>query len=186
MGNFDSLNLLLDYGADLANKKHNHKMSCLDEIVRNDNVDLLECVYPLFINHLAKRNLKEAGSFSLLHLAAGNTGSKCLKYLLELGGEFVNQICNEQDRATPLHFAILANNYDNAKLLLKFLANPNAKDSLGNTPMHFAVAAKNLSMVRMLDEYAANATHKNIDGICPIDVSITEDLKDIKLHFIAQ
>jgi ankyrin repeat protein len=170
MGNFDSLNLLLDYGADLANKKHNHKMSCLDEIVRNDNVDLLECVYPLFINHLA----------------AGNTGSKCLKYLLESGGEFVNQICNEQDRATPLHFAILANNYDNAKLLLKFLANPNAKDSLGNTPMHFAVAAKNLSMVRMLDEYAANATHKNVDGICPIDVSITEDLKDIKLHFIAQ
>ena len=98
----------------------------------------------------------------------------------------MNQICNEQDRATPLHFAILANNYDNAKLLLKFLANPNAKDSLGNTPMHFAVAAKNLSMVRMLDDYAANATHKNVDGICPIDVSITEDLKDIKLHFIGQ
>jgi hypothetical protein len=38
----------------------------------------------------------------------------------------------------------------------------------------------------MLDEYGANATHKNVDGICPIDVSITEDLRDIKLHFIAQ
>jgi ankyrin repeat protein len=95
-------------------------------------------------------------------------------------------ICNEQDRATPLHFAILANNYDNAKLLLKYHANPNAKDSSGNTPMHFAVAAKNLSMVRMLDEYGANATTKNVDGICPIDVSITEDLRDIKLHFIGQ
>ena len=52
--------------------------------------------------------------------------------------------------------------------------------------MHFAVAAKNLSMVRMLDDYGANATIKNVDGICPIDVSITEDLRDIKLHFISQ
>lgn len=34
-------------------------MSCLDEIVRNDNVDLLQCVYPLFTNVMAKRNLKE-------------------------------------------------------------------------------------------------------------------------------
>jgi ankyrin repeat protein len=95
MGNFDSLNLLHEHGADLANKKHNHKMSCLDEIVRNDNVELLECVYPLYQNVLAKRSLKEHGSFSLLHLASGNNGSKCLKYLLETGTEFVNQICNE-------------------------------------------------------------------------------------------
>ena len=96
----------------------------------------------------------------------------------------MNQICNDQDRATPLHFAVLSNNYDNARLLLRFHANPNAKDSSGNTPMHFAVAAKNLSMVRMLDEYGANATIPNVDGICAIDVSITEDLKDIKMHFI--
>ena len=85
-----------------------------------------------------------------------------------------------------MHFAILSNNYDNAKLLLKHQANPNAKDSSQNTPMHFAVAAKNLSMVRMLDDYGANATHKNVDGICAIDVSITEDMRDIKLHFLAQ
>ena len=52
--------------------------------------------------------------------------------------------------------------------------------------MHFAVAAKNLSMVRMLDDYGANATNRNQDGICPIDVAITEDMRDIKLHFIAQ
>lgn len=160
-------------------------MTPIDEIVRNDNAALLECVYPLYHSVLQKRNVKEAGSFSLLHLAAGNSGSKALKYLLESNGEYVNQICNDQDRATPLHFAILANNYDNAKLLLKHSANPNAKDSQGNTPMHFAVAAKNLSMVRMLDDYGANGTNRNADGICPIDVAITEDMRDIKLHFLA-
>jgi hypothetical protein len=51
--------------------------------------------------------------------------------------------------------------------------------------MHFAVAAKNLTMVRMLDEYGANAQLRNNDGYCPIDVSVTEDLRDIKMHFIA-
>lgn len=52
--------------------------------------------------------------------------------------------------------------------------------------MHFAVAAKNLSIVRMLDEYNADATIKNIDEICPIDIAISEEMRDIKLHFMAQ
>ena len=57
---------------------------------------------------------------------------------------------------------------------------------MNNTPMMFAVSAKNLSMVRMLDEYGADATIKNLDGVCAIDVALTEDLRDIKLHFMAQ
>lgn len=65
----------------------------------------------------------------MLHLAAGNNGHKCMRFLLEKG-EFPNQICNEHDRATPLHFAVLANNYENTKLLLKYNGNPNAKDSV--------------------------------------------------------
>jgi ankyrin repeat protein len=57
---------------------------------------------------------------------------------------------------------------------------------LSNTPMHFAVAARNLSIVRLLDEYGADATIKNADGICSIDIAMTEELRDIKLHFMAQ
>lgn len=72
LGNFDSLSLLLEHGADLIGKKHNHKMSPLDEIVRNDNAALLECVYPLYQNELSNRNLKTPGSFSIMHMAAGN------------------------------------------------------------------------------------------------------------------
>ena len=36
LGNFDSLNLLIENGADLC-KYHNSKMNCFDEIIRNDN-----------------------------------------------------------------------------------------------------------------------------------------------------
>ena len=38
-------------------------------------------------------------------------------------------------------------------------------------------------MVKILDEYGADATLQNIDEICPIDIAITEDIKDIKFHF---
>lgn len=51
--------------------------------------------------------------------------------------------------------------------------------------MHFAVAGKNLTMVRLLDEYNADATIKNVDDVCPIDIAVTEDFRDIKLHFMA-
>ncbi len=52
--------------------------------------------------------------------------------------------------------------------------------------MHFAVTAQNLSLVRILDEYGADATIKNVDDVCPIDIAITEDYRDIKLHFMSQ
>ena len=51
-------------------------MSVVDEIVRGDHVDLLECIYA--IAKTTRRNVKESGSYSLVHLAAGNDGTKCL------------------------------------------------------------------------------------------------------------
>jgi ankyrin repeat protein len=64
-----------------------------------------------------------------LHVAAGSAGSECLKFLLSKG-EFPNQISNEFDRATPLHFGVLTGNVENVKILLKYNANPNAKDNV--------------------------------------------------------
>ena len=47
-------------------------------------------------------------------------------------GENPNILSNEFDRATPLHFAVLANNIENTKLLLKKKANPNVRDSVSH------------------------------------------------------
>jgi len=58
--------------------------------------------------------------------------------------EFLNTYCNNTDRATPLHFAVMAESYDNCKTLLKYGAKPNVQDANGNTPMHYAVLKKNL------------------------------------------
>ncbi len=92
-------------------------MNCFDEIIKTDNLDLFQCVYPLTRN--LKRNFKDvlqfkyynlqAGQFSMLGIAAGAQGSNCLKFLIEKG-DHVNQVSNEIDRAYPIHFAILAQN----------------------------------------------------------------------------
>jgi hypothetical protein len=45
MGYFDSLNLLIEHGADLT-KRNDAEMNCFDEIIKKDNLDLLEAVWP--------------------------------------------------------------------------------------------------------------------------------------------
>jgi len=40
-------------------------------------------------------------------------------------------------------------------------------------------------MVRLLDNYGADARVKNEDGMSAIDVAISEDIRDIKLHYMS-
>jgi ankyrin repeat protein len=68
LNNFDSLNLLLENGADLITK-NDSGMTPIDEIIRNDHKDLLSCVYEKI--RFVKRDLALPGSFSVMHLAAG-------------------------------------------------------------------------------------------------------------------
>ncbi len=70
-------------------------MTPVDEIVRNDHMDLLECVYER-IKHVERDTQKQAG-FGLMHLAASHPDSRCLKYLLEGEKETPNEICNDRD-----------------------------------------------------------------------------------------
>jgi ankyrin repeat protein len=48
-----------------------------------------------------------------------------------------------------------------------------------------AVATENISIVKLLDENGADATIQNEDGACPIDIAITDNLKDIVLYFMS-
>lgn len=182
LNNFDALNLLIENGVDLE-KRNRNKLTVYEEIVRSDNADLLECIYPYVKDFQHKRNLKQEGTFGIVHLAA-SSGPKCLEFLLEKAKEYPNQICNDKDKATPLHFAVLSENQDNLRVLVRNGANVNARDSAGNTPLHFAVTKRSLKLVKLLEEFGADATIENADEICAIDLSITEDIKEIKMHFM--
>jgi len=49
LNNYDSLNLLIEYGADLCAKREGSSMKVYEEIVRADNADLLECIYSPYV-----------------------------------------------------------------------------------------------------------------------------------------
>jgi len=59
---------------------------------------------------------------------------------------------NTNDKATPLHFAVVSNNEAAIKMILKLISKNkkapklsqyvNPSDILGNTPLHFAVINK--------------------------------------------
>ena len=51
--------------------------------------------------------------------------------------------------------------------------------------MHLAVASQSLQMVRTLDNYGADARLKNVDDVSAIDIAISENIRDVKLHFMA-
>lgn len=141
LNNFDSLNLLIENGADIT-KKHQGNLSTYEEMVRCDNAELLECIYPLIKADQANRSYKGSGAFGIIHLAASSNGPKCLDFLLKQDGESPNTICNEEERASPLHFAILSKQLENVKILLRNNASPNSRDAMGNTPMHVAVSSR--------------------------------------------
>lgn len=91
--NFDSFNLLMEHGADIYNIRNEENISPLEELVRQDHLDLLKCVYKP-----TKDKSKESGVFGLIHHAAGRENSECLKMFLDIGIS-PNEPCNMIDKA---------------------------------------------------------------------------------------
>ena len=100
--NFDSLNLLLEAGADVS-IHCNKGLTAVDEIVRNDHKDLFECVFPYAkkikrdTSVVSLRNHFINYMFSLDHLAT---------YILLLGKKAPN-VCScflKKLRNLPIRF----------------------------------------------------------------------------------
>ena len=75
-----------------------------------------------------KKDINKAGKFDLIHIASGNQanettdGSKVLNLLIgksEDPSTLCSQMNNQTDKATPLHFAAVANNANNVRILIK-------------------------------------------------------------------
>ncbi|CAI2374403.1 unnamed protein product [Moneuplotes crassus] len=180
MNAYDSLNLLIEHGANLWHK-HQHNHDVFEEIIRSNDENFLGCVYDIYTSK--KRDLTQKQSYSLMHLAAGTDAFKIVEFLASQG-ENINQICNYKDKATPLHFAMLSNNFSSGKILLKWGAKPNLQDNLGNTPYHFAVTSKNRQLLQLLEDHKGNALIENHDGMNAIDLAGIENIRAAKLFFL--
>ena len=84
LNNFDSLNLLLEHGSDLG-KESNVGMSVVDEIIRVDNADLFECIFP----HV-KNMKRDTSKVSLSIICMIN----CLFYRVGVLALFIWQLAN--------------------------------------------------------------------------------------------
>ena len=84
LNNFDSLNLLLEHGSDLG-KESNVGMSVVDEIIRVDNADLFECIFP----HV-KNMKRDTSKVSLSTICMIN----CLFYRVGVSALFIWQLAN--------------------------------------------------------------------------------------------
>jgi hypothetical protein len=85
----DALNLLLEKGADMS-IKNDLNLTSFCELVRNDHLELLGCVYSDFgPAYSKKRDVKTNGSFGLIHLAAGLPTTEILMLLIS-EGESIN------------------------------------------------------------------------------------------------
>lgn len=99
----------------------------------------------------------------LLSPASKEDKSQLLEFLLEKGVD-VNRL-DKRAGISPLHTAILDNNFEVAEFLLRHGANPSIKDKKRNlTPLEFALQLKGrpgqpdrTAIIKLLEQYAAKS-----------------------------
>ncbi|KAK1749464.1 ankyrin repeat-containing domain protein [Echria macrotheca] len=77
------------------------------------------------------------------------------------------------DGKTPLHSAVIENNYDSVKSLLFSGHGVEDKDASGNTPLHYAVLADSFETVRLLLQFGADVNAKCQMGRTPLHRAVT-------------
>ena len=96
---------------------------------------MIDCVINDF---KADLNVKTHNELSVMHCAAQHyTGYLSILMLVKQYRFNVN--ITDKIEATPLHFAILKREFKNVELLIKFGADLNAQDFMGQAPLHIAV-----------------------------------------------
>lgn len=93
-------------------------------------------------------NEKDEFSRTALHIAIERNHPKIIALLLENNNTDLNAATISG--ATPLHVAVMLNNYEIAELLIRKGASLNIKDTNNKTPIDYAAASNNLDLVELL------------------------------------
>jgi len=141
--NIDMIKLLINYGADV-NKDGRDDHISIDQL---SYPPLLECVF---------RGRKNATKLLLKNGANPN----------------VQRIHGSQtaiDYYINNYFSL--DKYEMVEIFLKYDADPNIQNELGNTPLHSCVILGEYEMAKLLLKYGANPDIKNNDGNTPYELS---------------
>ncbi|MCP9262962.1 Poly [ADP-ribose] polymerase [Dirofilaria immitis] len=191
-GKFDVCKLLLLSGADPKHKGRDGKIpldvvkegaddvydllrgdeAVLEAAKEGDVEKIRKIIIPATINC---RDIR--GRFSTpLHLAAGYNNLEVAQFLLENGAE-VN--LKDKGGLIPLHNASSFGHLEIASLLIEFGAEVNHPDKWGYTPLHEAAQKGRTQICSLLLSNGADATLKNNEGLTALDITVTEDTKEL-------
>ena len=190
-GQVDSVELLLNNGADPAQQDLENSCTALQVGIQTHNMATLQQLTSFYedkgttalhavasngntklttmlLNHglsLDNRNNKGA---TPLHLAANNGHASLVTLLLSQGAD-ANAILPGNGH-TPLHITVANNNTQTTEALLKGGANPNtALEVSGFTPLHIAANEGKPEMVELLIENGANANETILTTAMQVD-----------------
>lgn len=192
LNKIDITNFLLEKGSNILNQ-NNQRLTPLALCVLSDNYDLFYALYNFHfkdpysnISSDKEYEMDVSEEAKLIHLAASSkNGTKCLDYLLSDPNN-VNLICSKELNATPLHFACMKNNVKAVRSILRYNANANISDYLGNTPLFYATENGNLEILKLLHENGADGTKKNNNGINCYQIAMNQENREVKLFYLSQ
>lgn len=153
---FDKLALLLIiYGANV-NAKDSRGYNPLFGSIMYSPIEVTRAL----LAHGADVNLIDELSYSPLYLAIENERYNLIEDLLRHGAD-PSLRANGPYARSPLVFAIIENNIEVVKMLLKYEPNLNSKDFANKTPLKIAKGLKQTEMIKLLEDYQAKKNHRN-------------------------
>ncbi|RHZ12358.1 hypothetical protein DYB31_004107, partial [Aphanomyces astaci] len=114
-------------------------------------------------------DFKDAHKRSAIHFAALNGRRKVLSYILEHAPGALNAV--DEDGRSPLLYAIKANEFATAKLLLDAGADTNVVESNGTSCLHEAAAHGSVRACKALLERGANLNASTKNGT-PLHIAV--------------
>lgn len=139
--------------------QNNDGYNALHTAVKSKVIDIVK----LMISVMTNPNVKSKNGETALHIAINYQYNDIAKVLINSPNININ-IVDDNNKFTPLHYAVGWNNSIIVEQLLKNGANIDAQDIFGNTPINYAIKEDHKKSFDILQQYNPNINIWNISG----------------------
>ena len=160
-GDLDSVRFLLDHGADVE-ARGSYKLSLLQLAAAMSSPEVVE----LLLQRGAKVDARTGDGHEMV-----SAPLPAWTWVAQHGAEPAGRRFANRSDYTALMAACAAGRLDVAQTLLKFGADPNAPDGLGDAALHVAVLGANADLVALLLEHGAKADALGAKGGAPLHLA---------------